>query len=134
EGALLAVADDLDLQGNARLRDNSTTPNPSTNEETLLGRAVRLEKVVELGVVDSRERARGKRRQDVRVQLRARPRLVRPPLGEVDLGPAAARRVGARRELAIGGLTTSEPLRVSERNTERDRELVPLGRADLCRA
>ena len=43
---------------------------------------VRLEELVHLGVVDARERARRQRREHVRVQPGARPRLARPALGE----------------------------------------------------
>ena len=58
---------------------------------------VRLEELVDLGLVDARERARRQRREQATLGCARRPRGIRPPVGQVGGRPPAARLVGAAR-------------------------------------
>ena len=90
-------------------------------------RRMRLEELVDLGLVDARERARRQRREQARGGAGRRLRGIRPPVGQGARRTTTAALVGAARHRAVRGLASAEPLHVLERHADRHRVLALLG-------
>src|SRR6478735_2669350 len=87
---------------------------------------VSLEELVDLGLVDAREGARGQSGEQARRGARRRPRLVGPAVGETRGSAATARFVGAVAHGAMGSLAAAEPLHVVEGHADAHRVLALL--------